>query len=199
MARKRGSTAEGFAGHRPNLPDHHAGIAFALDPIDLAEMSLAMKPAYALSLAAAASSIPSHADTSETSAREHGWSANIEEATTSNSTFRTVLFTGKAMQLTVMSIGPGDEIGVERHEDSDQFLRVEAGSGRVVMGSSKDKLDEVHELKSDWAVIVPAGTWHNVINTGNEPLKLYSIYAPPQHPPGTVHATKADSDAAEHD
>lgn len=128
-----------------------------------------------------------------------GWSSNIEEATTKNSTFRTVLFTGKAMQLTVMSIGPGEEIGVEVHDHIDQFLRVEQGSARVVMGASKDKLDETHELADDWAVIVPAGTWHNVINTGTGPLKLYSIYAPPEHPPGTVHATKAEADAAEHD
>lgn len=128
-----------------------------------------------------------------------GWSSNIEEATTKNSTFRTVLFTGKAMQLTVMSIGPGEEIGLEVHDHIDQFLRVEQGSARVVMGASKDKLDETHELADDWAVIVPAGTWHNVINTGTGPLKLYSIYAPPEHPPGTVHATKAEADAAEHD
>lgn len=128
-----------------------------------------------------------------------GWSSNIEEATTKNSTFRTVLFTGKAMQLTVMSIGPGEEIGLEVHDHIDQFLRVEQGSAKVVMGASKDKLDETHELADDWAVIVPAGTWHNVINTGNGPLKLYSIYAPPEHPPGTVHATKAEADAAEHD
>lgn len=128
-----------------------------------------------------------------------GWSSNIEEATTKNSTFRTVLFTGKAMQLTVMSIGPGEEIGLEVHDHIDQFLRVEQGSAKVVMGASKDTLDETHELADDWAVIVPAGTWHNVINTGNGPLKLYSIYAPPEHPPGTVHATKAEADAAEHD
>jgi mannose-6-phosphate isomerase-like protein (cupin superfamily) len=126
-----------------------------------------------------------------------GWSANIEEATTSNSTFRTVVFTGKRMQLTVMSIGPGEEIGLEVHDDTDQFLRVEDGSAKVVMGASKDKLDETHELKDDWAVIVPAGTWHNVINTGKTALKLYSIYTPPEHPPGTVHATKAEADAAE--
>ncbi|HEY5921093.1 MAG TPA: cupin domain-containing protein [Kofleriaceae bacterium] len=156
-----------------------------------------MKPSYAISLVIAASGSPSHADTREASAHRRGWSADIEQATTTNSTFRTVLFTGKAMQLTVMSIGPGREIGLEMHRDTDQFLRVEAGSARVVMGSSKDQLDETHELKSDSAVIVPAGTWHNVINTGKKPLKLYSIYAPPQHPPGTVHATKADSDAAE--
>ncbi len=126
-----------------------------------------------------------------------GWSANIEEATTSNQTFRTVVFTGKRMQLTVMSIGPGEEIGLEIHDDTDQFLRVEQGSARVVMGTSKDKLDETHELRDDWAVIVPAGTWHNVINTGKSALKLYSIYTPPEHPPGTVHKTKADADAAE--
>ncbi len=128
---------------------------------------------------------------------KRGWSGNIEEATTGNATFRTVLFTGKRMQLTVMSIGPGEEIGLEIHDDTDQFLRVEAGSARVVMGTSKDKLDEVHELADDWAVIVPAGTWHNVINTGKTALKLYSIYTPPEHPPGTVHKTKAEADAAE--
>lgn len=126
-----------------------------------------------------------------------GWSANIEEQTTSNATFRTVVFTGKHMQLTVMSIGPGEDIGLEIHEHTDQFLRVEQGSARVVMGTSKDKLDETHELRDDWAVIVPAGTWHNVINTGKSALKLYSIYTPPEHPPGTVHQTRAEADAAE--
>jgi mannose-6-phosphate isomerase-like protein (cupin superfamily) len=126
-----------------------------------------------------------------------GWAANIEEATTSNTTFRTVLFTGKNMQLTVMSIEPGGEIGLEVHDHIDQFLRVEDGTAKVVLGASKDKLDETHELKDDWAVIVPAGTWHNVINTGNTPLKLYSIYTPPEHPDGAVHKTKADADAAE--
>jgi mannose-6-phosphate isomerase-like protein (cupin superfamily) len=128
-----------------------------------------------------------------------GWSANIEAATTANETFRTVVFTGKHMQLTVMSIGVGEEIGLEVHEHIDQFLRVEEGSARVVMGSAKDKLDETHELRDDWAVIVPAGTWHNVINMGKTALKLYSIYTPPEHPPETVHKTKADADAAEHD
>jgi mannose-6-phosphate isomerase-like protein (cupin superfamily) len=155
-----------------------------------------MKTIFALSLMAATNSNPAQGAPRETSAL--GWSANIDDATTANTTFRTVLFTGKAMQLTVMSIEPGGEIGLEMHESTDQFLRVESGSARVVMGSSKDKLDEIHELEDDWAVIVPAGTWHNVINTGKEPLKLYSIYAPPEHPRDTVHATKADSDAAEH-
>jgi len=127
-----------------------------------------------------------------------GWSGNIEEATTQNTTFRTVLFTGKHMPLTVMSIPVGGEVGLEFHDNLDQFLRVEAGSARVLMGDEKDKLDETHELRDDWAVIVPAGTWHNVVNTGTTELKLYSLYTPPEHPPGTVHKTKADSDADEH-
>lgn len=126
-----------------------------------------------------------------------GWSKNIERVTVDNTTFRTVLFTGGSMQLTVMSLRAGEEIGLEVHEDRDQFLRIEQGTAKVVMGSAKDKLDETHELSDDWAVIVPAGTWHNVINTGSGELKLYSIYAPPEHPDKTVHKTKAEADAAE--
>lgn len=157
-----------------------------------------MKTEYAITLVIAATASSSHADSREASPQSLGWSADIEETTTTNSTFRTVLFTGKAIQLTVMSIPPGNDIGLEKHDDTDQFLRVEGGSARVMMGSSKDELDEIYELKDGWAVIIPAGTWHNVISTGTEPLQLYSIYAPPNHPPGTVHATKADADAAEH-
>jgi mannose-6-phosphate isomerase-like protein (cupin superfamily) len=126
-----------------------------------------------------------------------GWFANIEEATIDNATFRTVLFTGKSLQLTVMSIKPGEEIGLEVHDDVDQFIRIEKGRGRVVMGKSKDALDEIRELEDDWAVIIPAGTWHNVVNAGDDELKLYSIYAPAEHPAGTVHQTKAEADAAE--
>lgn len=126
-----------------------------------------------------------------------GWSKNIEQVTVDNTTFRTVLFTGGSMQLTVMSLRAGEEIGLEVHEHRDQFLRIEQGTAKVVMGSAKDKLDETHELSDDWAVIVPAGTWHNVINTGSGELKLYSIYAPPEHPDKTVHKTKAEAEAAE--
>jgi mannose-6-phosphate isomerase-like protein (cupin superfamily) len=126
-----------------------------------------------------------------------GWSADIEQETLGNTTFRTVLFTGKQAQLTVMHLQPGEEIGLEAHEDTDQFIRVEEGSARVTMGRSKESVDETHELQDDWAVIIPAGVWHNVINTGDGPLKLYSIYSPPEHPDGTVHVTKADADAAE--
>lgn len=128
-----------------------------------------------------------------------GWSANIEDVTVQNDTFRTVVFTGSSLQLTVMSLQPGEEIGLEVHEELDQFIRVEQGSARVVMGPTKDQLDETHELADDFAVIIPGGVWHNVINTGDGQLKLYSIYAPPEHADGTVHATKAEADAAEHD
>jgi mannose-6-phosphate isomerase-like protein (cupin superfamily) len=126
-----------------------------------------------------------------------GWTANIEQATIANTTFRTVLFTGPRMQLTVMHLQPGEEIGLEVHDGVDQFIRVEQGAARVVLGDAKDRLDQTHDLEDDWAVIVPAGTWHNVINTGAGPLKLYSIYTPPEHPDGTVHQTKAEADAAE--
>jgi len=126
-----------------------------------------------------------------------GWVDDIEARTLANDTFRTVLFTGEHTQLTVMSLQPGEEIGLEAHHDRDQFLRIEQGTARVVMGPAKDQLDEQHDVEDDWAVIVPAGTWHNVINTGDEPLKLYSLYSPPEHPDGTVHRTKAEADAAE--
>ena len=126
-----------------------------------------------------------------------GWIGDIEQATTENETFRTVLFTGEHTQLTVMSIAPGEDIGLELHEDHDQFLRVERGSARVELGPSEDQLDELHDVEADWAVIVPAGTWHNVVNTGDGELKVYSLYSPPEHPDGTVHRTKADAEAAE--
>ncbi|HEU4450988.1 MAG TPA: cupin domain-containing protein [Gaiellaceae bacterium] len=127
-----------------------------------------------------------------------GWVGNIESQTTENSTFRTVLFTGEHTQLTVMSIAAGEDIGGEVHAEHDQFLRIEAGRARVELGGAEGAPEEVHEVEDDWAVIVPAGTWHNVVNTGSEELKLYSLYSPPEHPDGTVHATKADAEAAEH-
>ncbi len=126
-----------------------------------------------------------------------GWTGNMEEATTGNSYFREVLFTGTAMQLTVMSLKPGEEIGWEAHEELDQFLRLEQGSGRVEFGKTEDAVDETHEIEDDWAIIVPAGVWHNVVNTGDEDLKLYSLYSPPEHPDGTVHETKAEAEEAE--
>ena len=118
---------------------------------------------------------------------------NIHQATRQNNTFRTVLWTGDHLQLTLMSIRPGEDIGLENHPNLDQFLRIEQGQGLVKMGSCKDNLDFQRRVSSDDAIIIPAGTWHNLINTGSVPLKLYSIYAPPQHPKGTVHQTKADA------
>lgn len=127
-----------------------------------------------------------------------GWLDDIEKATLANETFRTVVFTGEHTQLTVMRLGPGEEIGWESHHDRDQFLRLEQGRARVELGRTEDAVDETHEVEDDWAFIVPAGVWHNVVNTGAEELKLYSLYSPPEHPDGTVHRTKADADAAEH-
>lgn len=126
-----------------------------------------------------------------------GWVKNIEEATVNNSTFRTALFTGKYLQLTVMSIKPGEDVGLEVHDSVDQFLRIEDGTAHVTFGPNKDEVTEEWDVSDDWAIIVPAGTWHNIINTGDVDLKLYSIYAPPNHPAGTVHQDKAEADAAE--
>lgn len=122
---------------------------------------------------------------------------NIEKATKENDTFRTALWTGSHLQLTLMSINVGDEIGLEIHPDTDQFIRIEQGEGLVKMGYRKDDLSFQKRVDSENAIIVPAGTWHNVINAGNIPLKVYSIYAPPHHPKGTVQKTRADAMAAE--
>ena len=119
---------------------------------------------------------------------------NIEEITQLNNTFRTALWTGEHLQLTLMSIPVGESIGLEIHPDTDQFLRLEQGEGLVQMGKDKNNLSFQRRVSSNWAFIVPAGTWHNLINIGNIPIKLYSIYAPPKHPRGTVHLTKADAE-----
>ena len=122
---------------------------------------------------------------------------NINEASKQNNTYRTALWTGTHLQLTLMSLNPGEDIGLEIHPGVDQFLRIEQGQGITQMGKSKDQLDFRREVNDDSAIFIPAGTWHNLINTGNTPLKLYSIYAPPNHPFGTVHPTKADAQMAE--
>ena len=119
---------------------------------------------------------------------------SIENMTEKNKFFRKVVFTGKYMQLVVMSLGPKEEIGREIHKNVDQFFRVEQGRAKFVFGRS-----EVRFVGEGGAVVVPAGTFHNVINpSATEPLKLYTIYTPPQHKAGTGHKTKADADAAEH-
>jgi mannose-6-phosphate isomerase-like protein (cupin superfamily) len=122
---------------------------------------------------------------------------NIDEATKRNNNYRTALWTGKYLQLTLMSIKPGEDIGLEIHPTVDQFLRVEDGQGLAQMGPSKNNLNYQRKIYDGFAIFIPAGTWHNVINTGNKPLKMYSIYAPPQHPHGTVHTTKAIAHASE--
>ncbi len=122
---------------------------------------------------------------------------NINEAAKQNKTYRTALWTGKHLQVTLMSINVGDNIGLEIHPNVDQFLRIEQGQGVVQMGRSKGHLNFQQNVYDDSAIMIPAGMWHNVTNTGNIPLKLYSIYAPPNHPFGTVHRTKAEAMAAE--
>lgn len=119
-----------------------------------------------------------------------GFVADIEELTEKNGDFRRVLYTGKNLQLVLMAIEPGGEIGEEVHHDRDQFFCVEEGNGAVVIDGQPS------EIKGDHAVIVPAGARHNIINTGDKPLQLYTLYAPPAHRDGTVHATRADADAA---
>ncbi|MFE8698671.1 cupin domain-containing protein [Cytobacillus sp. FJAT-53684] len=126
--------------------------------------------------------------------RDHGnepFVVNIEEATKSNKTFRTALWTGNHLQVTVMSIPVGGDIGLEVHPRTDQFLRIEEGKGIVQMGNSRNHLDFNQRVSDDYAIMVPAGKWHNIINTGNKPLKLYTIYAPPEHPFGTIQKSKA--------
>ncbi|WP_042272542.1 cupin domain-containing protein [[Clostridium] dakarense] len=123
---------------------------------------------------------------------------NIDDATEKNNTFRTALWTGNNLQVTVMSIDVGDDIGLEVHPTGDQFIRIEEGQGIVKMGDSEDNLNFQRKIYDDYAIMIPAGKWHNIINTGNKPLKLYAIYAPPEHPRNTVHKTKADAESAEH-
>ena len=119
---------------------------------------------------------------------------NIEDVTKANDTFRTALWTGNHLQLTIMSIPVGESIGLEIHPDTDQFLRIEQGEGLVQMGANKNNLNFQRRVNNEFAFVVPAGTWHNLVNIGNVPIKLYSIYAPPKHPRGTVHLTKADAE-----
>ena len=125
---------------------------------------------------------------------KHPYVVDIEHATLTNENYRTTLWTGEHLQMTVMNIEAGGDIGLEVHSDGDQFLRVEAGKARVQMGPSEDDLPFERDVEDDWVILVPAGTWHNVVNIGDEPLKVYALYAPPEHPHGTVHATKADAD-----
>jgi len=122
---------------------------------------------------------------------------DIARATIGNPNYRTALWTGQYLQLTLMSIPPGGEVGLEIHPDTDQFFRVEQGQCIVQMGPTRNNLNFRQAAFDDYAIFIPAGTWHNITNVGTTPLKLYSIYAPPHHPPGTVHHTKAIADMME--
>ncbi len=126
-------------------------------------------------------------------------SFNIEHATRGNTNYRTVAWSGRYLQVTLMSIPAGSDIGLEAHPETDQFLRLDAGSGRVQMGPAKDQLTFDKEVSDGWCVLVPAGTWHNITNTGTTPMQLYAIYAPAHHAPDRVHATKAAAEADEDD
>lgn len=121
-----------------------------------------------------------------------GYCANIEELTLSNTYFRRVLFTAPHSQLVLMALQPGEEIGAEVHEDHDQFFRFEAGRGEIVIDGT------TYQVSDGFAAVVPAGANHNVVNTGAEVLKLYTIYSPAEHKDGTVHKTKAEALAAHH-
>lgn len=118
---------------------------------------------------------------------------NIEDLTKDNDNYRTTIWTGEKLQVTVMSIEPDDDIGLEVHEGIDQFIRIEAGKGLCKMGPTEDNLNFEREVGDDDAVFVPANMWHNITNTGNKPLKLYTIYAGPDHVAGTVHPTHEDA------
>jgi mannose-6-phosphate isomerase-like protein (cupin superfamily) len=116
---------------------------------------------------------------------------NMEQAAKQNQNYRTALWTGQYFQVTLMSIDVGDNIGLEVHPTTDQFIRIEEGQGFVQMGDTKDSLDFQAMAYDGYAAMIPAGKWHNITNTGNGPLKVSVIYAPPEHPFGTVHETKA--------
>jgi len=130
----------------------------------------------------------------------HPYVMDIEDATLNNKNFRATLWTGKHLQLTVMSLKVGECIGLEVHNDTDQFIRIEQGTGRADMGPTEATATSGTPVATDSVIFVPAGMWHNVTNTGDVELKLYTLYGPPDHVPGTLHPTKhdAETDPNEH-
>lgn len=126
-------------------------------------------------------------------------SFDLEEATRDNADYRRVAWSGRYLQVTLMSIPVGGDIGLEMHPETDQFLRLDAGRGRVRIGRSRDQLSFDREVSDGWCILVPAGMWHNVTNIGDEPMQVYAIYAPAHHQPGKVHKTAEDAQADTHD
>jgi len=122
---------------------------------------------------------------------------DIETATKENENYRTVAWTGKHLQVTLMSIPVGESIGLEAHPNTDQFIRVDAGQGKAVMGPTKDQLDVEHAVSDGWSIQIPAGSWHDIINTGDTPLRLYTIYAPVHHASGIAQDTRASAEEDE--
>lgn len=126
-------------------------------------------------------------------------SFDIERATKENGNYRSVAWSGRYLQVTLMSIPVGSDIGLEAHPETDQFLRIDAGKGRVQMGATKTELSFVREISDGWCVLVPAGTWHNITNTGDTPMQVYTIYSPAHHAPNKVQATAAAAKADQDD
>ncbi len=126
------------------------------------------------------------------------WVVNIEETTIINDNYRIATWTGEYLQLVYMSLEPGDNIDLELHNDHDQFIRIEKGKARILMGKTKDNLSFDKEVSDDWAILIPAGYWHEVRNIGNSELKLYTIYGPPEHPKGTINKTYSDAEEHHH-
>lgn len=122
-------------------------------------------------------------------------SFDIEGATQENRNYRSVAWSGRYLQVTMMSIPVGGDIGLEMHAETDQFLRLDAGSGLAEMGPARDQLTFRREVEDGWCIMVPAGTWHNITNTGDEPMQVYTIYAPAHHAPGRIQKTAADAAA----
>lgn len=126
-------------------------------------------------------------------------SFDLESATTDNADYRLVAWSGRCLQVTLMSIPVGGDIGLEAHPQTDQFLRLDAGNGRVQMGAAKDRLTFERDVSDGWCVMVPAGTWHNITNTGTTPMQLYTVYAPAHHRPDAVQSTAAAAKADQGD
>ena len=144
---------------------------------------------------------------SESGAEEHRdkdfpgdgpWAADIEELTIGNENYRSAVWTGKYLQMALMSLQPGERIDLELHNDHDQFIRIEKGEARVLMGKDKENMTFDKVVGDDWAILIPAGYWHEIINTGDRELKLYTIYGPPEHKPGTLHKTRAEAEEGHH-
>lgn len=122
---------------------------------------------------------------------------DLEAATVENTTYRTVAWTGRYLQVTLMSIPPGSSVGLEVHPETDQFVRIDAGRGQVLMGPAEDDLSFRADVSDGWSVQVPAGSWHDIVNTGEEDLRLYVVYAPSHHAAGIVQQTSADAERDE--